>query len=106
MQLHHLLMAILRRYQRLKKNIGKPLSPYAITKYVNELYADIYSSAYGLETIGLTIFQCFWKKTRSKWSLCSCNSKICGQFLKGESPQINGDGSFSRDFTYIDNVFK
>ena len=57
--------------------IGKPLSPYAITKYVNELYADIFSKTYGLETIGLTIFQCIWQKARSKWCLCSSDSKIC-----------------------------
>ena len=57
--------------------IGKPLSPYAITKYVNELYADIFSKTYGLETIGLRYFNVFGRKARSQWSLRSSNTKIC-----------------------------
>ena len=91
---------------KIEKNIGKPLSPYAITKYVNELYADIYSSAYGLEAIGLRYFNVFGRRQDPNGAYAAVIPKFVGQFLKGESPQINGDGSFSRDFTYIDNVIQ
>ena len=91
---------------KIEKNIGKPLSPYAITKYVNELYADIYSSAYGLQTIGLRYFNVFGRRQDPNGAYAAVIPKFIGQFLKGESPQINGDGSFSRDFTYIDNVIQ
>ena len=91
---------------KIEKNIGKPLSPYAITKYVNELYADIYSSAYGLQTIGLRYFNVFGRRQDPNGAYAAVIPKFVGQFLKGESPQINGDGSFSRDFTYIDNVIQ
>ena len=91
---------------KIEKNIGKPLSPYAVTKYVNELYADIYSSAYGLETIGLRYFNVFGRRQDPNGAYAAVIPKFVGQFLKGESPQINGDGSFSRDFTYIDNVIQ
>ena len=91
---------------KVEKNIGKPLSPYAITKYVNELYADIYSSAYGLETIGLRYFNVFGRRQDPNGAYAAVIPKFVGHFLKGESPQINGDGSFSRDFTYIDNVIQ
>jgi UDP-N-acetylglucosamine 4-epimerase len=91
---------------KIEENIGKPLSPYAITKYVNELYADIYSSAYGLQTIGLRYFNVFGRRQDPNGAYAAVIPKFIGQFLKGESPQINGDGSFSRDFTYIDNVIQ
>ena len=91
---------------KVEENIGKPLSPYAITKYVNELYADIYSSSYGLETIGLRYFNVFGRRQDPNGAYAAVIPKFVGQFLKGESPQINGDGSFSRDFTYIDNVIQ
>jgi UDP-N-acetylglucosamine 4-epimerase len=91
---------------KVEENIGKPLSPYAITKYVNELYADIYSSAYGMETIGLRYFNVFGRRQDPNGAYAAVIPKFVGQFLKGESPQINGDGSFSRDFTYIDNVIQ
>ena len=91
---------------KIEKNIGKPLSPYAITKYINELYADIYSSAYGLQTIGLRYFNVFGRRQDPNGAYAAVIPKFIGQFLKGESPQINGDGSFSRDFTYIDNVIQ
>ena len=91
---------------KIEKNIGKPLSPYAITKYINELYADIYSSAYGLQTIGLRYFNVFGRRQDPNGAYAAVIPKFVGQFLKGESPQINGDGSFSRDFTYIDNVIQ
>lgn len=84
--------------------IGKPLSPYAITKYVNELYADIFSKTYGLETIGLRYFNVFGRKQDPKGPYAAVIPKFVSQLMNGESPVINGDGTFSRDFTYIDNV--
>jgi UDP-N-acetylglucosamine 4-epimerase len=86
--------------------IGKPLSPYAITKYVNELYADIFSKTYGLETIGLRYFNVFGRKQDPDGAYAAVIPKFVGQLIKHESPVINGDGSFSRDFTYIDNVIQ
>jgi UDP-N-acetylglucosamine/UDP-N-acetylgalactosamine 4-epimerase len=86
--------------------IGKPLSPYAITKYVNELYADIFSKTYGLETIGLRYFNVFGKKQDPKGAYAAVIPKFVMQLMKHESPIINGDGNFSRDFTYIDNVLE
>jgi UDP-N-acetylglucosamine 4-epimerase len=91
---------------KVEDNIGKPLSPYAITKYVNELYADIYSSTYGLEAIGLRYFNVFGRRQDPNGAYAAVIPKFVGQFLNGEAPQINGDGSFSRDFTYIDNVIQ
>ena len=84
--------------------IGKPLSPYAITKYVNELYASIFSSTYGLETIGLRYFNVFGRNQDPNGAYAAVIPKFVSQFINHESPVINGDGMFSRDFTYIDNV--
>jgi UDP-N-acetylglucosamine/UDP-N-acetylgalactosamine 4-epimerase len=84
--------------------IGKPLSPYAITKYVNELYADIFGKTYGLETIGLRYFNVFGRKQDPNGAYAAVIPKFVMQLMKHESPKINGDGNFSRDFTYIDNV--
>ena len=86
--------------------IGKPLSPYAITKYVNELYADIFSKTYGLETIGLRYFNVFGRKQDPNGTYAAVIPKFVSQLMKGESPVINGDGNHSRDFTYIDNVIQ
>ena len=86
--------------------IGKPLSPYAITKYVNELYADIFSKTYGVETIGLRYFNVFGRKQNTDGAYAAVIPKFISQLIKGESPVINGDGSYSRDFTYIDNVIQ
>jgi len=86
--------------------IGKPLSPYAITKYVNELYADIFSKTYGLETIGLRYFNVFGRKQDPNGAYAAVIPKFVSQLMKGESPVINGDGDYSRDFTYIDNVIQ
>lgn len=86
--------------------IGKPLSPYAITKYVNELYADIFSKTYGLETIGLRYFNVFGRKQDPNGAYAAVIPKFVIQFMNHESPVINGDGNFSRDFTYIDNVIQ
>ena len=86
--------------------IGKPLSPYAITKYVNELYADIFSKTYGLETIGLRYFNVFDRKQDPSGAYAAVIPKFVSQLMNGESPVINGDGNYSRDFTYIDNVIQ
>ena len=86
--------------------IGKPLSPYAITKYVNELYADIFSRTYGLETIGLRYFNVFGRKQDPKGAYAAVIPKFVMQLMQLESPVINGDGNYSRDFTYIDNVIQ
>ena len=84
--------------------IGKPLSPYAITKYVNELYAEIFSRTYGLETIGLRYFNVFGRRQDPNGAYAAVIPKFVMQLMKHESPVINGDGLFSRDFTFIDNV--
>jgi UDP-N-acetylglucosamine 4-epimerase len=86
--------------------IGKPLSPYAITKYVNELYAEIFSKTYGLETIGLRYFNVFGRKQDSNGAYAAVIPKFVMQLMNHESPIVNGDGNFSRDFTYIDNVIQ
>ena len=91
---------------KIEQNIGKPLSPYAITKYVNELYADIFSKTYGLETIGLRYFNVFGRKQDPNGAYAAVIPKFVSQLMKGESPVINGDGNYSRDFTYIDNVIQ
>jgi UDP-N-acetylglucosamine 4-epimerase len=85
-------------------NIGKPLSPYAITKYVNELYADVFNKTYGLDTIGLRYFNVFGRRQDPNGAYAAVIPKFVIQLMKHESPVINGDGTFSRDFTYIDNV--
>lgn len=84
--------------------IGKPLSPYAVTKYVNELYAAVFSKTYGIETIGLRYFNVFGRNQDPGGAYAAVIPKFVAQFLRHESPVINGDGNFSRDFTYIDNV--
>lgn len=86
--------------------IGKPLSPYAITKYVNELYAEIFSRTYGLETIGLRYFNVFGRKQDPNGAYAAVIPKFVTQLMNYESPVINGDGNYSRDFTYIDNVIQ
>ena len=86
--------------------IGKPLSPYAVTKYVNELYADVFSKTYGLETIGLRYFNVFGRKQDTNGAYAAVIPKFVGQLMAGETPTINGDGNYSRDFTYIDNVIQ
>lgn len=86
--------------------IGKPLSPYAITKYVNELYADIFSETYGIETVGLRYFNVFGRRQDPNGVYAAVIPKFVIQLMKHESPIINGDGSYSRDFTYIDNVIE
>jgi UDP-N-acetylglucosamine 4-epimerase len=84
--------------------IGNPLSPYAITKYVNELYATNFSKIYGLETIGLRYFNVFGRRQDPNGAYAAVIPKFVMQLMRHESPIINGDGNYSRDFTYIDNV--
>ena len=91
---------------KVEDEIGKPLSPYAITKYVNELYADIFYKAYGLDTIGLRYFNVFGRKQDPNGAYAAVIPKFVIQLMNHESPIINGDGTYSRDFTYIDNVIQ
>ncbi|MFD0975761.1 SDR family oxidoreductase [Salinimicrobium gaetbulicola] len=89
---------------KVEDEIGKPLSPYAITKFVNELYADIFHKTYGFNTIGLRYFNVFGRKQDPNGAYAAVIPKFVMQFMNHESPVINGDGTYSRDFTYIDNV--
>lgn len=91
---------------KVEDKIGKPLSPYAITKYVNELYAEIFSNTYGLETIGLRYFNVYGRRQDPNGAYAAVIPKFVMQLMKHESPIINGDGNYSRDFTYIDNVIQ
>lgn len=87
-----------------ENKIGKPLSPYAVTKLVNEVYADVFQKVYGLDTIGLRYFNVFGRRQDPNGAYAAVIPKFVMQLMKYESPVINGDGTFSRDFTYIDNV--
>lgn len=91
---------------KVEHEIGKPLSPYAITKYVNELYADIFYKTYGLETIGLRYFNVYGRRQDPNGAYAAVIPLFVKQLMNYESPVINGDGSYSRDFTYIDNVIQ
>ncbi|MBD0725632.1 LPS biosynthesis protein WbpP [Flavobacterium sp. L1I52] len=91
---------------KVEEVIGKPLSPYAITKYVNELYAEIFSKTYGIETIGLRYFNVFGRKQDPKGAYAAVIPKFVMQLMQHERITINGDGNHSRDFTYIDNVIQ
>lgn len=84
--------------------IGRPLSPYAVTKYVNELYADVFARTYGIEYIGLRYFNVFGRRQDPFGAYAAVIPLFVKQLMKHESPVINGDGEYSRDFTYIDNV--
>lgn len=83
--------------------IGKPLSPYAVTKYVNELYADVFASAYNLRSIGLRYFNVFGRRQDPDGAYAAVIPQWFAAILDGTSPHINGDGETSRDFCYIDN---
>jgi len=84
--------------------IGKPLSPYAITKYANELFAENFAEIYGIEAIGLRYFNVFGPKQDPNGAYAAVIPKFANELLNHESPVINGDGTYSRDFTFIDNV--
>ncbi len=86
--------------------IGKPLSPYAITKYVDELYADVFARTYGIEYIGLRYFNVFGRRQDPNGAYAAVIPLFVKRFMQHEAPNINGDGEYSRDFTYIDNVIQ
>lgn len=86
--------------------IGRPLSPYAITKYVDELYADVFARTYGIEYIGLRYFNVFGRRQDPNGAYAAVIPLFVKKFMAHESPNINGDGEYSRDFTYIDNVIQ
>ena len=86
--------------------IGKPLSPYAITKYVNELYADVFARLYNMEIIGLRYFNVFGRRQDPDGAYAAVIPKFVKSLINKESPIINGDGTYSRDFTYIENVLQ
>lgn len=86
--------------------VGNQLSPYAITKYVNELYADIFAQLYGMEYIGLRYFNVFGRRQNPDATYAAVIPIFVKQLMKHESPLVNGDGEYSRDFTYIDNVIQ
>jgi len=89
---------------KVEENTGNPLSPYAVTKQVNEMYAKVFSNLYGMEIIGLRYFNVFGKKQDPEGQYAAAIPKFIKLLMKGEAPVIYGDGSQSRDFTYIDNV--
>ncbi len=89
---------------KVEEVIGKPLSPYAVTKYVNELYADVFARTYSIECIGLRYFNVFGRRQDPNGAYAAVIPKFVMQLMRHESPVINGDGEYSRDFTYVDNV--
>jgi UDP-N-acetylglucosamine 4-epimerase len=89
-----------------ENRIGNPLSPYAITKYVNELYANVFSNLYDMECIGLRYFNVFGKRQDPNGAYAAVIPLWVKQLINHEQPTINGDGSYSRDFTYIDNIVR
>ena len=91
---------------KVEHRIGRPLSPYAVTKYVNELYAHVFTQLYGLETIGLRYFNVFGKRQSPEGAYAAVIPLWVKMLLNHERPVINGDGSYSRDFTYIENVIQ
>ena len=95
-----------KKLPKIEENIGKPLSPYAVTKYVNELYAGVFSNLYGLELIGLRYFNVFGKKQDPEGAYAAAIPKFIKALINHKSPIIHGDGMQSRDFTYINNVIQ
>jgi UDP-N-acetylglucosamine 4-epimerase len=89
---------------KVEENIGNPLSPYAVTKYVNELYADVFARSYGFETIGLRYFNVFGPRQDPKGAYAAVIPKWTDALIKGEPVYINGDGETSRDFCYVANA--
>jgi UDP-N-acetylglucosamine 4-epimerase len=89
---------------KVEDKIGNPLSPYAVTKYVNELYAHVFALTYKMELIGLRYFNVFGPRQDPNGAYAAVIPKFVNQLLKHQSPVINGDGNHSRDFTYIENV--
>ena len=95
-----------KKLPKVEDEIGKPLSPYAITKYVNELYADVFAKTYNIQCIGLRYFNVFGKRQDPNGAYAAVIPLWVKKLINLESPVINGDGSYSRDFTYIENVIQ
>ncbi len=91
---------------KIEEVIGKPLSPYAVTKYVNELYAHVFNLNYGLDCIGLRYFNVYGRRQDPNGAYAAAIPKFTQTLMSHQSPVINGDGTSSRDFTYIDNVIQ
>lgn len=91
---------------KIEHNIGRPMSPYAITKFVNEMYANLFTSLYGIQTIGLRYFNVFGRRQDPNSAYAAVIPLWVKALINHDSPIINGDGSYSRDFTYIDNVIQ
>lgn len=89
---------------KVEERIGKPLSPYAVTKYVNELYASVYARNFGLEVIGLRYFNVFGPRQSPQGAYAAAIPLFIQQLLRGKAPTIHGDGSHSRDFTFVANA--
>ena len=89
---------------KVEENIGKPLSPYAVTKYVNELYAEVFASTYGFKVIGLRYFNVFGKRQDPNGAYAAVIPKWTAAMVSGEDVFINGDGETSRDFCFIENA--
>jgi UDP-N-acetylglucosamine 4-epimerase len=93
-----------KKLPKVEEEIGKPLSPYAVTKYVNELYANVFANLYKMKIIGLRYFNVFGKRQDPNGAYAAAIPLFIKLFIDGEQPTINGDGSATRDFTYIKNV--
>ena len=91
---------------KIEENIGSPLSPYAVTKYVNELYAKVFFDLHGMEVIGLRYFNVFGRHQDPDGAYAAAIPKFIKAFLSGAAPTVHGDGEQSRDFTYIENVLQ
>src|SRR5690606_3981570 len=89
---------------KVEENIGRPLSPYAVTKYVNELYAEVFAKTYGFNTIGLRYFNVFGKRQDPNGAYAAVIPKWTAAMIQGDDVFINGDGETSRDFCFIENV--
>ncbi|QQB37094.1 Vi polysaccharide biosynthesis UDP-N-acetylglucosaminuronic acid C-4 epimerase TviC [Achromobacter deleyi] len=89
---------------KVEENIGKPLSPYAVTKFVNELYADVFARSYGFETVGLRYFNVFGKRQDPNGAYAAVIPKWTAAMIQGEDVTINGDGETSRDFCFVENA--
>lgn len=93
-----------KKLPKIEDEIGKPLSPYAVTKYVNELYADVFAKSYGMQCIGLRYFNVFGKRQSPEGAYAAVIPIWAKQLINKQQPTINGDGTYSRDFTFIENV--
>ena len=91
---------------KIENEIGNPLSPYALTKYVNELYASLFNKTYGIDVIGLRYFNVYGRRQSINGPYAAVIPKFIDTLINLKSPTINGDGSYSRDFTHVDNVIQ